>query len=200
MSSIAKKFTNVEKLLLLEIRAVIFINKNHKKMSKSWKPKLPKEYQLPKLPKLPNQFDPFKMPKQFDPFKYSKEPKKEVIPHIITEYEKQLIYTLSPVIKNKQLIRFWYCDETTSFEDWRLVEPHLIGQTKFKTGNIMLRAWFLPTQQQIFQGHQEDWKVYILDRISKVEILTKIFTKTRPYYNPQDKDMKTIFCATYPRI
>ena len=102
-------------------------------MSKNWNPKLPKEYQPPKLPKLPSLPKLPKLTNQFDPFKFPKEPKEEVIPHIITEYEKQLIQILCPAINNKHLIKFWYHDETTSFEDWRLVEPHLIGQTKFKT-------------------------------------------------------------------
>ena len=48
-------------------------------MAKSWKPKLPKAFQ------------PYKPPKPFDPFKLPKEPKEEPKPHVMTEYERQLI-------------------------------------------------------------------------------------------------------------
>jgi hypothetical protein len=106
-------------------------------MAKSWKPKLPKAFQ------------PYKPPKPFDPFKLPKEPKEEPKPHVMTEYERQLIQKLCPVIKNKNLIRFWYVDRTTDFADWRLIEPHLIGQTKYKAANIWLSGWFLPTQEQM---------------------------------------------------
>ena len=157
-------------------------------MAKSWKPKLPKAFQ------------PYKPPKPFDPFKIPTEPKEEPRPHVMTEYERQLIQTLCPIIKNKQLIKFWYADNTTSNEDWRIVEPHLIGQTKFKAANIGLRAWFLPTPEQIYSGYEEGWKLYTLDDIKKVEILSQTFIRTRPSYNPQDKNMKTIFCATAQRM
>jgi hypothetical protein len=51
-------------------------------MAKSWKPKLPKAFQ------------PYKPPKPFDPFKLPKEPKEEPKPHVMTEYERQLIQKL----------------------------------------------------------------------------------------------------------
>lgn len=153
-------------------------------MAKSWKPKLPKAYQ------------PWKPPKFTDPFKLPKEPKKEEPPHVITEYEKKLIRELCPVIKNKQLIRFWYNDKTTDFEGWRLVEPHLIGQTKYKAANIWLVGWFLPTTEQLIEGREEKWGNYVLDDISKIEVLSQKYRFTRPMYNPHDKRMTTIYCAT----
>lgn len=59
-----------------------------------------------------------------------------VQPHIITEYEKELIKDLCPIIKNKQLIKFYYSDNSSNFEDWRIVEPHLIGVSNTKQENI----------------------------------------------------------------
>lgn len=153
-------------------------------MAKSWKPRLPKAFQ------------PYKPPKPFDPFKMPKEPKEEPKPHVMTEYERQLIQKLCPVIKNKQYIRFWYNDKTTNFEGWRLVEPHLIGQTKYKHANIWLVGWFLPTPEQMIEEHEEKWGNYILDDISKVEILDQKYRFTRPQYNNNDKRMSTIYCAT----
>lgn len=122
--------------------------------------------------------------------------REEIIPHVITEYEIELIRQLTPIIKNKQLIKFWYEDIDRYYNDWRIVEPHLIGQHKYKAANIMLVAWFLPTQEQIMYDHREDWKQYNLMAITKIEILDNRYTNCRPFYNPLDKRMKTIFCAT----
>lgn len=156
-------------------------------MAKSWKPKLPKAYQ------------PYKQPKPFDPFELPKE-KKEIQPHLITLYEKELIRTLCPIIQQKRLIRFWYEDKTTDFNDWRTIEPHLIGQVKYKTENIWLSGWFLPTEEQIWNGHEEAWGNYILDDVKKIEILDMTYRLTRPLYNPGDKRMKLIYCATAERV
>lgn len=153
-------------------------------MAKSWKPKLPKKVQ------------PYKPPKPFDTFKLPKAKKEEPMPHIITEYERQLIQKLCPVIKKKQLIRFWYDDKTTDFSGWRHVEPHLIGQTKYKHANIWLVGWFLPTSEQLLGGHEEKWGNYILNDISKLEIIDKRYRFVRHLYNRNDKRMTNIYCAT----
>lgn len=157
-------------------------------MAKNWNPKLPKAYQ------------PYKPPKFNDPFKMPKEPKREPEPHIMTEYERTIIRQLTPIIQNKQLIRFWYQDKTTDFEGWRLIEPHSIGQLSAKTANIILTGWFLPSPEQILRGHEEDWKNYILDEVKKIEILENKYRLTRPRYNPQDKRMTIIYCATSLRV
>ncbi|RYE26855.1 MAG: hypothetical protein EOP45_03045, partial [Sphingobacteriaceae bacterium] len=104
------------------------------------------------------------MAKSFKPFKSSgpfKEPKKEPLPHIITEHEKHLIALLKPVIQQRQLIKFWYNDTENKLEEWRTIEPHLIGQTKYKAANIWLVGWFIPTLEQIEQDQQEKWGSYI---------------------------------------
>jgi hypothetical protein len=122
--------------------------------------------------------------------------KNQDIPHVMTTHERGLIEKLTPVIKDKQLVRFWYNDATSDFEGWRLVEPHLIGQTKYKTANILLLGWFLPTQEQLYVGHEAKWGNYIMEGISKLEILDQKYTRSRQGYNPQDKRMTKIFCAT----
>lgn len=122
--------------------------------------------------------------------------REEPIPHVKTAYEDSLIQLLTPIIKNRQLIKFWYEDTNSYHNDWRIVEPHLIGQHKYKAANIMLVAWFIPTQEQIGYGHSEDWKQYNLSYITKLEILPSRYINCRPFYNPLDKRMQTIFCAT----
>ena len=130
------------------------------------------------------------------PYSLPKEQKQDIEPHIMTEYEFLLIQKLKPAIESKQLIKFWYEDTTTNFSDWRIVEPHLIGQTNYKHEKIWLVAWFLPTSSQISNGHAPDWKTYILDNVKKLEILEDRYKFTKPNYNIKDKRMKTIYCAT----
>lgn len=120
----------------------------------------------------------------------------EVHPHIITEYEKELIKFLCPIIQNKQLIKFYYSDISENFDDWRIVEPHLIGVRNTKEEKIWLSAWFLPTKVQMLQGHRQDWKNYILDDVKKIEVLEQRYNHTRQKYNPKDSRMKSIYCAT----
>ncbi len=123
------------------------------------------------------------------------EPKPEAQPHVMTVKELQLIELLKPAIKNKNLIRFWYSDTDSNTEDWRIVEPHLIGQTKYKAANIWLVAWFLPTTEQLIDGLEEKWGNYNLTEVDRVEILDRTFRNPRPMYNPKDKRMSTIYCA-----
>ncbi len=115
---------------------------------------------------------------------------------MITAKERELIRLLTPAIKARNLIKFWYNDTTKDFEDWRIIEPVSIGQTKFKAANILLTGWFLPTQQQRIWGHDEKWGNYILDNIHKVEILEQKYGFARLGYNAKDSRMVTIFCAT----
>ena len=139
------------------------------------------------------------MAKPFKLFSFKdtyKEPKKEIQPHIITEYEKKLIEFLTPVIRNRQLIKFWYKDTDKDLEQWRTIEPHLIGQTKFKAANIFLVGWFIPTLEQLQEGQEEKWGNYILDNVSQLEVLKETYKIPRFGYNPDDKRMTSIFCAT----
>ena len=77
------------------------------------------------------------------------------------------------------------------------IEPHLIGQTKYKAANIWLVGWFLPTEEQIIEGHDEKWGNYILDGVSRIEVLPNRYRMPRMGYNPRDKRMISIFCATF---
>lgn len=133
-----------------------------------------------------------------DPFKnLYKEPKAPQAPHVITIKEQRLIAQLRSVIADKGMIRFWYRDTTSPFFDgWRTVEPHLIGQKRSKTENIVLSGWFIPTQEQKFKDKESGWREYILDGLDKLEMLPMQYARTRQGYNPKDSRMKTIFCAT----
>jgi predicted DNA-binding transcriptional regulator YafY len=110
-----------------------------------------------------------------------------------TSKQQQIEDTLCKAIQGKKLIKFFYDDKYSSFSDWRIVEPHLIGDHK-STGNTTLVAWFLPTPQQLANGHSEGWGNYVINRIQDLQILEKTFQNTRPAYNPNDKRMKAIYC------
>ena len=107
--------------------------------------------------------------------------------------KQDILNMLCTAISEKKQVKFYYDDKYSEFTDWRLVEPHLVGDLK-STGNTTLVAWFLPTPQQSAKGHTEEWGNYLLDRIESLQILSKTFQKTRPKYNPNDSRMSTIHC------
>ena len=107
--------------------------------------------------------------------------------------KQDILNTLCKAINEKKQVKFYYDDKYSDFTDWRVVEPHLVGDHK-STGNTTLVAWFLPTQQQSSKGHTEEWGNYLLDRIESLQILNKTFQRTRPKYNPNDSRMSAIHC------
>ena len=166
-------------------------------MAKSWKPKIPKAFQPYKPPKIK---DPFK--DYMKGFALPKEPKfkepkvKEM--HSVTLYEKQVQTILCKAISEKYLVMFWYTDKEKDYEDWRIVEPYLIGELK-STGNIILSGWYLPTQEQHMEYDViEGWGNYILGNIDikQIEIMDKKFQFPKFGYNPNDKRMSIIHCRT----
>ncbi len=110
-----------------------------------------------------------------------------------TSKQDDIKESLCKAIQQKKLIKFFYDDKYSDFTDWRVVEPHLLGDHK-STGNTTLVAWFLPTSQQSADGHLEGWGNYLINRIQHLQILDKPFKNSRPAYNPNDKRMKTIYC------
>ena len=94
--------------------------------------------------------------------------------------KEDILNTLCTAISEKKQVKFYYDDKYSDFTDWRLVEPHLVGDHK-STGNTTLVAWFLPTPQQFAKGHSEEWGNYLLDRIENIQIVNKTFQKTSPW-------------------
>lgn len=111
-----------------------------------------------------------------------------------TSKQQEIQNILCKAIQQKKLVRFFYDDKYSDFSDWRVVEPHLVGDHK-STGNTTLVAWFLATTTQVAHGRSEEWGNYLIDRIQNLEILDKTVQKTRPSYNQNDKRMKTIYCS-----
>lgn len=115
----------------------------------------------------------------------------------MTENETLVYPIISQAVIQKQQLVFWYEDTTDKTEDFRHVEPHLIGRHK-DTGNIQLSAWFRATRVQQLNGMTSGWRLYNLDEIdySKITVLDTLYKHTRHKYNPQDSRMDIIYCAT----
>jgi hypothetical protein len=122
----------------------------------------------------------------------------------MTQFERSIIDLLCPAIKAKKLIKFWYLDKNEDKVGWRVIEPHQIGKQRIekdKNETILLTGWFRPKEEQIYYGWDENWKNYILERMSKIEILDEVFIKTRMGYQPLDKKrMSIVYCATAERV
>lgn len=111
----------------------------------------------------------------------------------MTAVENQIAEIICALIKSRSVVKFFYTDTTKLNNDWRIVEPHLVGVNK-NTNLVQLRAWFIPNEGQVLAGEQEGWRLYRLDNISNIENLGSTFTYNRPLYNPNDKSMIRILC------
>ena len=115
----------------------------------------------------------------------------------MTSKETQMATAICQFVQSKTVIQFYYQDASTDNNDWRVVEPHLIGILR-TTGNAVLSAWFLPTPAQIQGGETQGWRLYLLNNISQVGSLNRHYTRTRPGYNANDSRMSRIICRTDP--
>ncbi|MBY0425391.1 MAG: hypothetical protein K2Q22_07130, partial [Cytophagales bacterium] len=111
--------------------------------------------------------------------------------------ELYLINKLSLFIKEKRIIRFKYEDKTSSFDDYRIVHPYLIGELK-TTGNLILTGWFVPTPEQSWE-HPENFGNYLINRIEELQPTNEYFKKTAfGYKGSSDSRMKRIIYCTPP--
>ncbi len=82
-------------------------------------------------------------------------------------------------IKNKQLIRLDYEPGV------RIIEPHTYGRNR--NGNELLRAY--QTDGASASGEQENWKLFRIDRIESLEVLSETFDGPRDGYTNGDSAM-----------
>ena len=112
----------------------------------------------------------------------------------MTQAEQQIIDVLITAIKGGNLIRFEYNGQI------RIVEPYLIGelyckfQNHLEEGKFALRAWFTSGQSNrpIDKIQGDRWRIYELDKIIEIQILSETNKIVRPFYHPDDKDFKRI--------
>ena len=87
-------------------------------------------------------------------------------------------------IAGRVLLEFYHDGGT------RLVEPYVHGQNH--AGNDVLRAYQVSGYSS--SGESEGWKIFRLDRMSALQPQDEIFHQDRALYNPDDRDMATIYC------
>jgi hypothetical protein len=89
-----------------------------------------------------------------------------------------------------QLIQFHYSlgDEP----GYRVVEPHMVARTK--DNNRALSAWYLDGESASKKG--PGWRIYLLEGMSRVQILPDKFSGPRDGYKPDGgKSFHEIECA-----
>lgn len=88
-------------------------------------------------------------------------------------------------IRTKRIIKFIY----EGYE--RIVEPHTYGVHK-DTGNEVLSAYQVGEFSS--SGIIPNWRLYIVSKISSLEMTDRHFSESRPGYRREDTRMSIIFC------
>lgn len=108
-------------------------------------------------------------------------------------------------IKNRVVNKIYYAGDETQNPGWRSIEPWAYGRNK--RGRDVIRAWQREGQSDTPQGDRKDplrnkpgWRMFRVDRISSYQNATQRFatdsaTCAARSYNPQDRDMSTIYYA-----
>ncbi len=88
-------------------------------------------------------------------------------------------------IKNRKVIKF-------NYEGYdRIVEPHTYGIHK-NTGNEVLCAYQVGGYSS--SGKEPFWRLYVVDKISNLQVTDEIFSEPRPGYKKGDSRIPIIFC------
>jgi hypothetical protein len=128
---------------------------------------------------------------------------------LLTE-AKADINTIKKAIENRNTCMIFYQgDEDGVAPGWRRIEPYVLGVISGKNGHIGIRAWLVggtsgtPPKPNDSLTRKPGWRMYRLDRIKNIVInkddifnTKPSFIRTkRPKYNPNDKDMTTIYMS-----
>ncbi|WP_414837127.1 WYL domain-containing protein [Candidatus Nanohalococcus occultus] len=95
-----------------------------------------------------------------------------------------IIGKICSAIEKQKKLRFEYRGHE------RKVEPFCYGTSK--KGKETLRAY--QTEGGSVSGSVPDWKFFTVGKMSGLEVLDEKFRNNRSLYNPNDRDMKHIFC------
>ncbi|MFW6219464.1 MAG: WYL domain-containing protein [bacterium] len=114
-------------------------------------------------------------------------------------------------IKDHDVVTIYYAGDTVNNEGYRTIEPFALGINK--AGNTVLRAWQRSGASDTPQGSKQydpltripGWRMFRLDRIKsftiqndKFNVNIEFLNKERPKYNPNDKDMTSIYYSVTP--
>ena len=112
----------------------------------------------------------------------------------MTTYEQEILDLIKKAMTGENLISFIYDEKN------RIVEPYLLGelynkhQNHLEEGTFALRAWFVNgyTSEPVDLKKGDRWRVYELQKIQELKILSVTNHNLRPLYNPNDSKFKRI--------
>ncbi|MDQ6755722.1 MAG: WYL domain-containing protein [Bacteroidota bacterium] len=113
--------------------------------------------------------------------------------------QSNTIKKLCNAIKQKRLIKFYYESTTNKRNDWRIVEPYVVGIKENGKGNIFLAGWFRPTDAQLKNKQIPDMRHYLIDSINKLEILPQKFKelKVESHIVKKTPSIEVICCVSF---
>ncbi len=92
--------------------------------------------------------------------------------------------TICSAIENKRVISFYYDGGI------RIVEPFCHGVST--AGHEVLRGYQIGGYSK--SASEPPWRLYLVSKMSSLEITDQSFNGIRPEYNPNDSMMSTIYC------
>jgi hypothetical protein len=104
--------------------------------------------------------------------------------------EEENYKKIKEAIANNNIIYFKYSKEG-KIDDY-FVEPFMIGEHK-TTKNMLLTAYFLPNYYQILNNKKADWKFFLLNKITDIQIQNLYALENRTNYNATPKDQIVLF-------
>lgn len=124
----------------------------------------------------------------------------DIYQHLITETVSR--NELMKAMDERRLINIYYdSPHGTLNKGWRRIEPYCYGINK--SNNAVLRAWELHGASDTPNGKPNDpltkipgWRMFRIDSIKEINFIGRdTFNEPRPKYNPNDKDMVTVYKA-----
>lgn len=110
--------------------------------------------------------------------------------------EQEIYHILEDLMQRRKRAWIFYTDKKKKNRaDWRYTEPHLVGE-HIDTGNLVLRAWYIPTRLQIESWNDSaGWRLYDLNNISEIKDTdwNDVIQFTRPGYNRYDEKIRTTY-------
>lgn len=124
--------------------------------------------------------------------------------------------TIVDAINGHKYLYIYYSGDNTVMKGYRIIMPFVIGT--FDSGEVVLRAWETEGNSDTFYRKGVDkrrrldheyfvdngkeipgWRLFKVDKITKIYPTGKKFNKIPPKYNPNDKQMSTIIASISDR-
>ncbi len=104
---------------------------------------------------------------------------------MIIELKQSKQQRIVDAIINKRVVNIFYSGDESVQAGWRNVEPYLLGITL--AGNLAIRAF--QRQGVSLSDNKPDWRIYRLDRITKLEFIqSRLRRSAKPLYRSSGDD------------